>query len=127
MIDVVAAVVRRGDSYLLCRRPAGKRHGGLWEFPGGKVLPGETFAEAIRRELAEELGVQTIFMSGACKSIDDGASGFVIHFLRVQVDGEPVALEHEALGWFSAAELQALQLAPADRAFAQTLACTGMH
>lgn len=125
MIAVVAAVIRRGDRYLLCRRPAGKRHGGLWEFPGGKVLHGETFATAMRRELAEELGVQTSSVSGALESIEDGASGFVIHFLCVEIEAEPTALEHEALGWFSAEEMQALQLAPADGSFSRMLGCGG--
>lgn len=126
MTAVVAAVIRRGDSYLLCRRPADKHHGGLWEFPGGKVHRGETFAKAIRRELAEELGVETGYVSEAFTSLADDESDFVIHFLRVEVEGEPTALEHEALGWFSAVEMQALQLAPADRSFSRTLACGGM-
>ena len=55
---VVAAVVRRGDTVLLCRRPLEKRHGGLWEFPGGKVQPGETATQALERELDEELGLE---------------------------------------------------------------------
>jgi 8-oxo-dGTP pyrophosphatase MutT (NUDIX family) len=55
---VLAAVIRRQDRYLVCRRPAHKRHGGLWEFPGGKLEPGETLLEAARRELREELGAE---------------------------------------------------------------------
>ena len=46
---VLAAVVRRDDRYLVCRRPAHKRHGGLWEFPGGKIHAGETLLGAARR------------------------------------------------------------------------------
>jgi 8-oxo-dGTP pyrophosphatase MutT (NUDIX family) len=53
-IRVLAAVIRRNDRFLLCRRPSWKRHGGLWEFPGGKLEPGETPLEAAARELAEE-------------------------------------------------------------------------
>lgn len=55
-IRVVAAVVRRGDAILITRRPdrAGRR--GQWEFPGGKIEPGEAEPEALRREIREELG-----------------------------------------------------------------------
>lgn len=53
---VVAAVVRRGDAILVSRRHAHAARGGQWEFPGGKVEPGESEPEALRREIAEELG-----------------------------------------------------------------------
>ena len=56
-IRVLASVIQRHDRFLVCRRPLHKRHGGLWEFPGGKVKDGETDLEVARRELAEELGV----------------------------------------------------------------------
>jgi 8-oxo-dGTP pyrophosphatase MutT (NUDIX family) len=49
---VVAAVIERDGRLLVCQRPAHKRHGGLWEFPGGKCDPGESDAEAARRELS---------------------------------------------------------------------------
>ena len=57
LTSVLAAVVQRDDRYLICQRPPHKRHGGLWEFPGGKLEPGETHDHAARRELAEELDV----------------------------------------------------------------------
>ena len=56
-IRVVAAVVERRGKYLVCRRPAHKRHADKWEFPGGKVHAGESDSDAIRRELDEELAV----------------------------------------------------------------------
>ena len=62
-VRVVAAVIERasdeGARLLVCRRPAHKRHGGLWEFPGGKVEAGEDLLHAARRELAEELALET--------------------------------------------------------------------
>src|SRR5690606_20769929 len=57
-IRVLAAVIRRDGRWLVCRRPAHKRHGGLWEFPGGKLEPGESLLEAATRELEEELAVR---------------------------------------------------------------------
>jgi 8-oxo-dGTP diphosphatase len=60
VIRVVAAVIKRNDYYLICKRPKGKRHGGLWEFPGGKVEEGENIETAARRELAEELDLSVL-------------------------------------------------------------------
>lgn len=57
-LRVVAAVVRRGDAILISRRPDRPSRRGQWEFPGGKVEPGESEEEALRRELREELGCE---------------------------------------------------------------------
>jgi 8-oxo-dGTP diphosphatase len=57
-VRVVAAVVRQGDEILVTRRHVGAERGGQWEFPGGKVEPGESEPAALRREIAEELGSQ---------------------------------------------------------------------
>ena len=60
-IEVAAAVLQRRDgSFLLAQRPAGKAYAGYWEFPGGKIENGETAAEALTRELHEELGVDIV-------------------------------------------------------------------
>ena len=57
-VEVAAAVIQRADgAFLLAQRPAGKVYAGYWEFPGGKVEPGETIEAALRRELHEELGI----------------------------------------------------------------------
>ena len=56
-LEVVAAVIERGGQILITRRPRGSHLEGFWEFPGGKPHPGESHAEALRRELAEELGI----------------------------------------------------------------------
>src|SRR5262249_15198793 len=54
----LAAVIERDGRYLVCQRRAHKRHGSLWEFPGGKVEPGESLMQAAFRELQEELGMR---------------------------------------------------------------------
>ncbi|HSD11856.1 MAG TPA: NUDIX domain-containing protein, partial [Candidatus Binatia bacterium] len=56
-VRVVAGVCLRDGKALVCKRSVARPHAGKWEFPGGKVEPGETLAEALRRELREELGI----------------------------------------------------------------------
>ncbi|MFL6293141.1 MAG: (deoxy)nucleoside triphosphate pyrophosphohydrolase [Thermoanaerobaculia bacterium] len=116
---VVAAVIERGGRLLLCRRPAGKRHAGLWELPGGKLLPGESIPEAARRELAEELAVEVLAVGELLCEVPDPGSPFVVEFYPVEIAGEPIALEHEALIWVRPEELAGMDLAPSDRAFAE--------
>jgi len=60
MTTVVAAVIERDGQVLIGQRPAGKRHALKWEFPGGKVEPGESAQDALRRELEEELAIQAV-------------------------------------------------------------------
>jgi 8-oxo-dGTP diphosphatase len=123
IVRVLAAVITRGDRYLVCQRPADKRHGGLWEFPGGKLEPGETDAEAAHRELREELGVEVTQVWGECFGVHDDGSPFHIAFVPVVIRGEPACLEHSALAWATAAELLAYALAPSDRRFVEAMLC----
>lgn len=120
-VAVVAAVVERDGRYLLGRRPLEKRHGGLWEFPGGKIDEGEDPAEAARRELAEELAVEATSVGERLHRVADTAPPFVIHFHPVSVSGNPTALEHTEVGWFSLDELAVMGLAPADERFVEWL------
>jgi mutator protein MutT len=115
-------VIHREGRYLLGRRPEHKRHGGLWEFPGGKLKPGESVADAAARELREELALAVERVGEHLLALDDGASPFVIEFHEVEVRGEPVAHEHEALAWLDVDQLLETRLAPADHAFARWLA-----
>jgi mutator protein MutT len=114
---VVAAVVRRGEALLVCQRPAHKRHGGLWEFPGGKCEPGESDFAATARELDEELGVVVRSVGAPLFIAHDEGSPFEIVFLPVEIDGEPERREHDALRWGTPAELLTLALAPSDQRF----------
>lgn len=121
-VRVVAAVIERDGRLLLCRRPEGKRHAGLWEFPGGKLLPGESILEAARRELAEELGVEVLSVGERLLELPDPGSPFVIEFHPVEIAGEPEPLEHDEILWALPTELAGLDLAPSDRAFASRYA-----
>lgn len=118
---VAAAAIRDRDRFLVCQRPAHKRHGGLWEFPGGKCEAGETDEQAITRELAEELGVEVAAVGQALFSALDPDSPFVIVFLPVEIRGEPHCIEHAAIAWASRDELEAYALAPGDARFANFL------
>jgi 8-oxo-dGTP diphosphatase len=121
-VRVVAAVVRRGDHYLVCQRPAHKRHGGLWEFPGGKLMVGESLAEAARRELREELGVEVTATGAVLHVAADPGSAFVIEFLEVTITGTPQPTEHALVAWVAAPALARLPLCPSDATFVATLA-----
>jgi 8-oxo-dGTP pyrophosphatase MutT (NUDIX family) len=114
-IRVLASVIQRNDRLLVCRRPVYKRHGGLWEFPGGKVKYGESDLEAVRRELWEELGVQVQDVGPVEFSVRDPGSDFVIEFLPVIIQGIPRCLEHEALAGEEEEVLLSYDLAPSDR------------
>jgi mutator protein MutT len=116
-IPVVAAVLRRGGKVLIARRPAGKRHGGMWEFPGGKVFGGESLLDAVRRELAEELVLEVRGIGDLLFRADDPGSPFSIHFVEVFAEGLPRAIEHSEFAWVTPDELPAFLLAPADARF----------
>lgn len=127
-IAVVAGALQRADGrWLMHRRPADKHHGGLWEFPGGKVELAEMPQEALARELLEELGI-------ACDATGMTPAGFaetaragnepaiviLLYTLR-RWQGEPAALEGGAIGWFTPAEVADLAKPPLDRVLARQL------
>ena len=118
-VDVVCAIVRREGRILVARRPPGKRLGGLWEFPGGKVEDGEQPEAALHRELAEELGCAVaVLESGPAVGHEYEWGRIRLHPFVCELAGpdEPFAHEHTALRWVGMEELLALELelAPAD-------------
>ncbi len=115
LTKVVAAVVSRDGRYLVAQRPLAKHHGGLWEFPGGKIQSGETPADAITRELREELGVDLVGVGKTIAVLSD--SLVEIRFLAVDMKDEPVAREHAQLRWCTLSELASVDLAPIDERF----------
>jgi mutator protein MutT len=121
--NVVACVVRdEEDRLLVALRPAQKRHGGLWEFPGGKIDEGESIAEAADREMREELGVPVVRTADRPRFVsDDPGSPFRILFVEVSISGTPQALEHERIEWVRADATPLERYAPADRAFLVSL------
>lgn len=118
MIRVLASVIERNGRLLICRRPAHKRHGSLWEFPGGKLEQGESDFDAVSRELTEELAVVVRSVGDVHFAIADPGSDFQIEFVDVVIEGDPSCLEHEALEWVQPNNLLNYELAPSDRRYA---------
>lgn len=118
MIEVTAALLRRGERLLVCQRPEGKRCALLWEFPGGKIEPGETPQECLARECREELDIQVrpLRLIGEAQSGEPDARVRVRFYLCTLLSGEPRRLEHRALAWLTLDEILALPLCPADAA-----------
>lgn len=121
LVRVVAVVIGRADTLLVCRRSPRKRHGDLFEFPGGKVEPGESDADAATRELAEELGVTVTGVGLELFAINDQGSSYHIAFVPATITGKPLCIEHTAHVWGTPRELAQLPLAPSDRLFVEFL------
>jgi 8-oxo-dGTP diphosphatase len=121
VVQVVGAAIVEGDRVLVAQR-AGGPYDGLWEFPGGKVEPGESDLSALVRECAEELGVAIVpqdflgevLLDGVVGGGAPGASTLRVWWARSSGDA-PVAHEHAQLRWVRAADLEALDWIPADR------------
>jgi 8-oxo-dGTP diphosphatase len=115
-LDVVAAVVERDGCFLLTRRQAGVHLAGLWEFPGGKVAPGESHEHALRREMQEELGTDVDvghIVSTAAHAYDD--RHVTLHFYSCGLAGIPVPQLGQEMRWVPRAELRTLGFPPADQ------------
>ena len=119
-ILVSAAVIRRGGKVLLTSRPADKPPAG-WEFPGGKVEPGESFAAALRRELREELDLDAV-VTDELYRIDTGR--VELHFLRAVIpeSAEPRPREGQQLHWTNLDAPPPAELLAADLEFWRQLA-----
>ena len=114
---IVAAVIILAGRVLACERSAPPEVAGRWEFPGGKVEPGETDAEALARECVEELGVRVEVGArvGPDVSLAHGRAVLRVYAVTLLDGDQPRALEHTAMRWLGADELHSVPWLPADR------------
>jgi mutator protein MutT len=128
-IRVAAAVVRRDGRLLLTRRPPGGRFGLQWEFPGGKLEPGETVEQALVRELREELGVGAVPRGTLAVETYEYGGGLAVelHFVACELDTldfAPGPEVHE-VRWSRPDEVDPEEVLEADRGFLAALARAG--
>lgn len=123
-VEVGAAIVVRGGRILIARRRPGDTFAGLWEFPGGKVRPGERPSAATRRECAEELGID-VTVQEEVRVIEHEYPGrhVLLHFFRCALAaGEPRAIQCAEWAWVTPDELPRYEFLPADAPLIEELA-----
>lgn len=123
MTEVVAALIWKGDQFMICQRPAHKARGLLWEFVGGKVEPGETREEALVRECREELAV-TVSVGDVFMEVTHQYPDLTVHltlFHASILQGEPQMLEHHDIRYITPAEIPQYDFCPADEVILQRL------
>jgi 8-oxo-dGTP diphosphatase len=120
---VAAAMFDHAGRVLIAQRPEGKHMAGWWEFPGGKVAQGESDAEALIRELREELGIETCPLSEIMTLSHEYADRIVdLVLLRTELlAGAPRGLDGQALKWVDCQSLGNERLLPADAPFIAAL------
>lgn len=116
MVEVVAALLWKGNKFLICQRPYNKARGLLWEFVGGKVENGETKEQALVRECKEEIGVEikvgNVFME-VMHEYPDITVNLTLFNAKI-VGGEPQKLEHNDIKWITPREIPYYEFCPAD-------------
>ncbi|SFK50166.1 (deoxy)nucleoside triphosphate pyrophosphohydrolase [Methylocapsa palsarum] len=118
LLVVAAALIDADGRVLIARRPEGKQLAGLWEFPGGKVAPGERPEAALIRELSEELGIEVeepclAPLTFASYAYPDFHLLMPLYICR-RWKGFVTAREHQALKWVFARDMRAYPMPPAD-------------
>ncbi len=116
-LEIVAGLMQRNGTYLVAQRMADDAYGSLWEFPGGKIEPGETPEQALRREMAEELGVD-VSIGRRVVAYEDESPTLKINVTLYEcsiIGGEPVPLECSDVRWLTLEQIAEKPLAPADK------------
>lgn len=115
-VEVVAALIWQGDTFMICQRPAHKARGLLWEFVGGKVEAGETREQALIRECREELDV-LINVGEVYMDVVHEYPDLTVHltlFHAAIAEGVPKKLEHNDIRWITPQDIGHYDFCPAD-------------
>ncbi len=123
MTEVVAALIWKGNQFMICQRPAHKARGLLWEFVGGKVEPGETKEQALVRECREELAV-TVQVGDVFMEVTHEYPDLTIHLTLFHAsiqEGAPQLLEHNDIRWITVEEIDQYFFCPADEVILERL------
>ncbi|HEY9593015.1 MAG TPA: 8-oxo-dGTP diphosphatase MutT [Spirochaetia bacterium] len=120
---VTAGIMESDGRVLIARRRPGKHMGGKWEFPGGKIEPGETPEQSLHRELDEELAIRARVGEFLCSTsyVGDGVSLELLVYRIDAVEGEPQLLEHDEIRWVVPGDLLEYDLADSDRTVVEKL------
>ena len=115
-IEVVAAILHRDGAYFATQRGYGEFEG-MWEFPGGKIEPGESSEDALKREIQEELGVDIVIEDLICTTEYDYPSfHLTMHCYLCRVEAGEIELrEHKSARWLRPEELGSVEWLPADK------------
>ena len=115
VIDVVAAIIHKDGAYFATQRGYGEFEG-MWEFPGGKIEPGESSEDALKREIQEELGIDITIDKFLCTTEYDYPSfHLTMHCYICSIEaGEIVLREHKSARWLMPEELGSVEWLPAD-------------
>lgn len=121
MTKVTAAIIIRDGKLMIARRNPKLANGGRWEFPGGKVKPGESPRSCLKREIKEELGIEVdvLDMIGTSTQAGEDRSLELLFYRANWVAGEMRLRDHTAVRWVTAVQLTEYDLTPADREFAE--------
>ena len=118
LVRVVCGVAQKDQMLFLAQRGPGGKHAGLWEFPGGKVELGETDAQALTRELKEELGAE-IRVGQQIAAVAD--AHILLIALEIDFLNAPRPIEAEQIKWHSLPVAEGLPMPPCDRKILETL------
>lgn len=116
MVQVVAALIRDGEKFMIFQRPPTKTRAYQWEFVGGKVEPGESLEDALIRECREEIGV-TVRVGGIFAEVDHEYPDITIHLTLFNAEiarGEVQMLEHNDIRCITPEEISQYEFCPAD-------------
>ena len=114
-IEVVAAIIQNDGAFFACQRGYGEFEG-MWEFPGGKIEPGESLQEALKREIQEELGVSIVIDQFFCTAEYEYTSfHLTMHCYLCHIEvGEMMLHEHKSAKWLTTQSLACVEWLPAD-------------